>query len=141
MSHRMKNEADYRDAYLTLVKKHPLVSIRSAAQLRKAQKMIDSLLARGQLDPGAEKYLDALSDLVGVYEDEHVDMGKAGDAELLKHLMEARAISQSELAAELGLPKSTVSDLINGKRELTRAQVVLAAQYFGVQPSVFLAKS
>jgi hypothetical protein len=49
----------------------PLTSIRSAKHLQEAQKVIDRLLAIGDLDEGQATYLDALSDLVAAYEDEH----------------------------------------------------------------------
>lgn len=35
-------------------------------------------------------YLDALSDLVGTYEDEHHALKPASDVDMLRHLMEAR---------------------------------------------------
>src|SRR6266852_641611 len=60
-----------RDSYLELVMAFPLASIKSKEQLQEAQKAMDQLLARGELDDGEEMYLDALSDLVAAYEDGH----------------------------------------------------------------------
>ena len=58
-------------SYLELVKAFPLASIRSDEHLTEAQKVMDRLLARGTPDDGETMYLNALSDLVTVYEDAH----------------------------------------------------------------------
>jgi hypothetical protein len=64
---RLKGKS--RDSYMELVLDFPLASIKSDEHLAEAQRVMDSLLARGTLDTGEETYLDALSDLVGSYED------------------------------------------------------------------------
>jgi HTH-type transcriptional regulator/antitoxin HigA len=89
---RLKGKS--RDSYLELVLDFPLASIKSDSHLAQAQSVMDRLLARGKLDEGAETYLDALSDLVGAYEDEHHAIAPASDADLLRHLLEARGITQ-----------------------------------------------
>ena len=53
-----------QDSYLELVRAFPLASIKSDGQLQEAQKVMDQLLAQGELTGGEEMYLDALSDLV-----------------------------------------------------------------------------
>ena len=57
------------DTYFALVKRHPLTSIRNEKDLDAAQAVVDALL-REDLDDGGLAYLDALSDLVIVYEHE-----------------------------------------------------------------------
>src|SRR3954451_14206694 len=89
-----------RDSYLGLVTAFPLASIKSDEHLREAQKVMDRLLARGELDDGEAMYLDALGDLVAAYEDEHYPVEPASDAEMLRHLMEARGVTQARLSRE-----------------------------------------
>jgi len=72
-----------RDSYLELVIAFPLSSIRSERHLAEAQKVMDQLLSKRKLDEGEETYLDALSDLVAVYEDEHHPIKPASDADML----------------------------------------------------------
>ena len=60
-----------RDSYLKLVMAFPLASIKSDEQLHEAQKVMDRLRAQGELKDGVDMYLDALSDLVAAYADEH----------------------------------------------------------------------
>ncbi|HAH47900.1 hypothetical protein [Gimesia sp.] len=76
-----------RDDYLELVMKFPLTSVHSEEDLVAAQEVMDGLLAQRKLSAGQELYLDALSDLVAAYEDEHYRILPASDAEMLRHLM------------------------------------------------------
>ena len=82
-----------KDSYLDLILAFPLASIRSEDHLSAAQEVMDQLLAKRELDDGEEMYLDALSDLVAVYEDEHHAIAPASDADLLRHLMEAKNVT------------------------------------------------
>src|SRR5947209_2296194 len=86
-----------RDSYLELVTGFPLASIQSDDHMHEAQKVIDRLLAKGELNDGEELYLDALSDLVASYEDEHHAIKPASDADMLAHLMESKGITQVQL--------------------------------------------
>ncbi len=125
-----------RDSYLELVIAFPLASIKSHEQLREAQKVMDRLLARGELDDGAEMYLDALSDLVAAYEDEHFAIEHASDAQMLRHLMEAKSVTQAQLSRDAKIPKSTISHVLAGKRPFSRHLIRKLANYFAVDVSV-----
>ena len=128
-----------RDSYLELVMAFPLASIKSDEQLQEAQKVMDQLLARGKLDDGEEMYLDALSDLVAAYEDEHHVIEPASDAEMLRHLLEAKAITQAQLSRDTLLPKSTISEILSGKKPLSRQVIRKLADYFNVDAGVLAA--
>jgi HTH-type transcriptional regulator/antitoxin HigA len=109
-----------RDAYLELVTAFPLASIQSNEHLHEAQKVIDRLLAKAKLDKGEELYVDALSDLVASYEDEHHAIEPASDADMLAHLMNAKGVTQVQLSRETLIPKSTVSEVLAGKKRFSR---------------------
>lgn len=128
-----------RDSYLALVMAFPLASIKSEKHLADAQKVIDRLLAKGKLDDGEEMYLDALSDLVGAYEDEHHAIEPSSDADMLRHLMDAKSVNQAQLCRETGLAKSTVSEVLGGKKPFSRQMIRKLADYFEVDVSVLAA--
>jgi HTH-type transcriptional regulator/antitoxin HigA len=128
-----------RDSYLELVRGFPLVSIKSEDQLREAQRVMDQLLARGELDSGKEMYLDALSDLVASYEDEHYEIEPASDAEMLRHLMEAKGITQAQVSKATKIPKSTISEILAGKKPFSRQTIRKLADYFKVDVSLLTA--
>jgi len=128
-----------RDSYLELVLAFPLASIKSEKHLAEAQKVMDRLLARGRLDEGEETYLDALSDLVGAYEDEHHAIEPASDADMLRHFMEARGVSQIQLSRQTGLPKSTISEVLSGKKPFSRQMIRKLADHFQVSVGLLAA--
>ncbi len=128
-----------RDAYLELVQAFPLLSIASDTQLAAALEVIDRLVGRDELELGEQMYLDALSDLVATYEDTHHTIPPASDADMLRHFLEARGISQVQLSRETGVAKSTISEVLAGKKPFSRQMVRKLADFFKVDVSVLTA--
>src|SRR5260370_8128577 len=85
-------KAKGRDSYLALVRQFPLASIQFDEHLTEERKVRDRVLEKGRLDGGAAMYLDALSDLVAAYEDEHHAIAAASDADMLRLLLEAKDV-------------------------------------------------
>ena len=125
-----------RPAYLKLVQAFPLASIRSDGHLRAAQSVMDDLLSHGKLSAGESLYLDALSDLASAYEDEHFAMGPASDADMLGHLLDAKGVSQIELHRATGIAKSTISEVLAGKKRTSRGMIRKLSAYFDVDAGV-----
>ena len=125
-----------RDSYLELLLAFPLASIKSDEHLEEAQEVMDRLLPKGRLDHGEEMYLDALSDLVATYEDEHHSIEPASDADMLRHLMEANGVTQVQLHRDTGIAKSTISEVLAGKKLFSRKMIRKLADYFKVDVSV-----
>jgi HTH-type transcriptional regulator/antitoxin HigA len=123
--------------YFDLIRQFPLVSIRDDAHLEAAFQVIDNLLTR-DLDEGRRAYLDALTDLVGTYEDEHVAIPDASEADVLRELMDGNRLTQSQLASEVGIPQSTLSAVLRGERSLTKGHILKLAARFRVPAAVFL---
>lgn len=128
-----------RDSYLELVSAFPLASIRSEHHLDVAQQVMDRLLANGRLDHGEKIYLEALSDLVASYEDEHHTIEPASDADMLRHLMEAKGVTQTRLSRDTSLPKSSISEVLAGRKPFSRQMIRKLADYFKIEVSVLAA--
>ncbi len=133
---KFRLKAKDQDSYLELVLRFPLSSIQSEEHLGEAQAVMDRLLAHSDLDDGAQTYLDALSDLVSVYEDEHHAIEPASDADMLRHLLDAKGVSQTLLSQKSGIAKSTISEILSGKKPFSRQVVRKLADYFQVDVSV-----
>ena len=131
--------AKAKDSYLELVLAFPLASIRSDKHLRAAQVVMDRLVAKEKLNAGESLYLDALSDLVAAYEDEHHAIERASDADMLSHLLEAKGVSQIEVHRSTGIPKSTISEVLAGKKPFSRQMIRKLAAYFNVDMGVLSA--
>lgn len=129
-----------QNAYLGLVATLPLRPIRSDRELDRAAKMIDSLLERPKLTKAEQDYLDVLTDLVEKYESAAYPAQPASDAEMLAHLLDARGMNQTQLASEIGIAGSTISEVLHGKRKLRREHVDRLAAFFGVSTAVFGSK-
>lgn len=127
---KFRLKANEKDSYLALVIEFPLTSIRSNEHLQAAQTIIDRLLAQGELGQGETLYLDALSDLVASYEDDHFPFSPVSDSEMLQLLEETKGISQAELSRETGLSKSTVSEVLSGKKKFSRQMIRKLADFF-----------
>lgn len=126
-----------KDRYLALVRQFPLRPIRSERELDAAIVMMNSLLDQDSRNDAEADYLDVLSDLVKRYESEEHPMPAVGDRDLLRHLIEAREISQAVAAAATGIAESTISAVLAGKRGLNRTHIGLLARYFNISPAAF----
>jgi HTH-type transcriptional regulator / antitoxin HigA len=124
------------DCYLALVQAFPLASIKAEEQYEAAQEVMDRLLTQGKLEDGEHTYLDALSDLVAAYEDEHHAIAPASDADMLRHLMEAKGVTQAQVSRETKIAKSTISEVLGGKKPFSRRMIRELADYFRVDVSV-----
>jgi HTH-type transcriptional regulator/antitoxin HigA len=99
---------------------------------------VDRLSSQAALDEGQTMYLDALCDLVETYEQEHCPVEPASDAEMLRHLMEAKGVTQAQLSAGAGIPRSSISEVLSGKKSFTRQMIHKLADFFGVDPGVLV---
>ncbi len=59
---------------------------------------------------------------------------------MLQHLIEAKGVTQAEVAAATNIAESTISALVRGKRRLARKHLEALAGYFRVSPAVFLSR-
>jgi HTH-type transcriptional regulator/antitoxin HigA len=125
------------DTYFKLVREFPLTRIRNHAHLAAAQKMIDRLLQMN-LDKAEQEYLDVLTDLVEIYEDEHCPIPDASAADVLRELMASNRLTQQQLAKRVKISQSTISAVLTGNRSLTSNQMIRARQVLPRLPGVFL---
>ncbi len=63
--------------------------------------------------------LDRLSDLVADYEDKHFKIETPSLTDVIKLKMYEMGLKQSDLAVKLGIPKTRISEYLNGKRNIT----------------------
>ena len=125
------------DRYLDLIRRFPLRPLRTDADLDAAIAMVVALVDQPRLTAPEQDYLDVLSDLVEAYETETIPMRPVGDADLLRFLIDQNGITQATAATNSGIAESTISEVLAGKRKLTRTQIGRLARYFHVEPAAF----
>lgn len=80
--------------------------------------------------------LDLVSDLVEDYDTDHFKPPVAAPKDVLQHLLDARGLRQSDLAAVI--PQSNLSAILAGKRKISAALAGKFAKYFDVSPALFI---
>lgn len=81
-------------------------------------------------------YAHAISDRIEEYEENDMEMPGIPAAEMLKGLMEIRDVKQKDLSHIA--TQSTISEILNGKREMTKQQAKDLAEYFDLPVDRFL---
>ena len=124
--------------YMDLIARFPLRPLRSERDVDRASKIANSLAIRDNLTQGETDYLDVLTDLIEKYEDIHYPVQDVSGVELLRFLLNERGKPQAEVARELGMSPSTISEILSGKRDFGRKYIEAFSQYFCVSPATFL---
>ena len=87
--------------------------------------------------PEQDALLDLLVILIEKFEQEYYQHKGSTPQSILQHLMEARDISQSELADIIG-SKGVTSEILNGKRSISKKLAKVLGEFFHVSPELFI---
>lgn len=99
---------------------------------------IEQMMVRGEeLTPEENSLLELLSILVEIYEDSQFPVEPSSPQNILLHLMDARELKQSDLVGVIG-SKGIVSEIVNGKRSISKAQAKALGEFFHVSPALFI---
>jgi HTH-type transcriptional regulator / antitoxin HigA len=86
--------------------------------------------------PAEAKLAELLTLLIENFEDQNYKLKAATPTEVLCELMESNGLKQKDLMDVFGA-ESTVSAVLNGKREMTREHIKRLSRRFHVSPEVF----
>lgn len=111
--------------------------IATEAEYDEAVALAEKLEFGDELTPEKESFLDLLTVLISNYEDEHFPIPEAEPVEVLRHLMEAQDLKQEDLVGVIG-SRGVVSEVVNGKRSISKAQAKALAEHFGVDVGLFI---
>lgn len=126
-----------RKAYGELLTKIQPHVITTDAENEIALQNIERLLAIPQATAEEERILQLLLTLIEKYEDEHYPMDDVSPLDVLLHLMEANDLKQADLVNVIG-SSGVVSELVNGKRQISKNQAQALGKFFYVDPKLFL---
>jgi HTH-type transcriptional regulator/antitoxin HigA len=127
-------------AYDSLLLKYKPRPIRSQREHRRTLQQVEQLIRRyGPHPPRAEGELIAvLSTLIESYEVDQFPRRKPSPAEALAHLIDAKQVTKAEVAQATGIPRSTITNVLSGRRQISKDNISRLARYFCVDPGVFL---
>lgn len=125
--------------YQALIEQFPLCHIKNLAELKEAALILSDLMKRfDSLALEEQDYALVLADLVHKYEMRHRTSERLQPAELLKTLMAQNFIDQAELGRILNISSGRVSEILSGKRELSKTQIIALADLFKMSTDAFL---
>jgi HTH-type transcriptional regulator / antitoxin HigA len=115
-----------------------VTSVRTEEDYNRAMSLINSLLdvIKGDEDHPLADVLNYLSDLVIPYQEEHYPIPDASPRDLLEFLMEQQGLKQEDLAD--CAPQSRISEILNGKRTISKEIARRLAKRFKVSVNLFI---
>ena len=111
--------------------------IHDEPEYDRALEIVDALMSKNGLTPEETELLQLWAILIEDYEEQNHPMPEATPHEVLLHLMEVKEIRQVDLTGVLG-SKGVVSEVVNGKRSISKAQAKALGEFFKVNPSLFI---
>jgi HTH-type transcriptional regulator / antitoxin HigA len=125
--------------YARLVARAKPLVIETKAEYERADTEIGRLLRKGANNLSAEEHrlLLLLSRLIEDYEDRTFPVPTSAPYQTLQFLLEQNDLRQADLVPILGA-RGRVSEIINGKRAISKAQAKALGEFFRVSPELFI---
>jgi HTH-type transcriptional regulator / antitoxin HigA len=114
--------------------------IHDARSHQRALRTVEALMNKPRLTKAEGKLLDLLAKLIDDYEETIYPTPDVPPHRMLKHFIEAKQTTQAEVARKTGIPRSMISETLQGKRAISVENAFRLAEYFHVEPSLFLAR-
>lgn len=124
-----------REVYAELLTHYQPTIIESEEKYNEMIAAAEELMAK-EKSPEAVEILKLLAVIIGVYES-NVCIVANLPHENLKHLMESNHLKQKDLVGIIG-STGVVSDLMNGKRSISKTQAKALGDVFHVSPALFI---
>ena len=125
-----------RNIYGNLLAQHQPKAIETEAENEAAIILAESLEHR-QRTPEEDALLELLIILIEKFEETSYPLPNLKSDRMLRHLMEARNMKQEELVGVIG-SRGVVSEIVNGKRSISKAQAKMLGELFHVSSSLFI---
>ncbi len=102
--------------------------------LAEIEKLIDK---EDKRSPEEDKLLDLMTTLVETFEEKNYPIPDASPHEALQELMRSRGLKQRDLLGIFG-SDGIASEVVNGKRNISRTHAKALAEYFHVPVDLFI---
>lgn len=126
-----------RDNYPQLLVEFVPQAIDSEAEYDRALAIAERLTFKQDKTAAEIKLLKLIVVLIEDYETAHYPMDNVTPHELLQHLMASNNTRQADLVGLIG-SRGVVSEVVNGKRAISKAQAKALGEFFNVSPGLFI---
>jgi HTH-type transcriptional regulator/antitoxin HigA len=124
--------------YRRLLSRTMPVVIETEKENERMLAVVQKLMDKGEnLSPEEEKLLKLFVRLIEDFEQKYYHPKEAEPLEVLRHLMEARGVKQTHLWEIFG-SKGIASEVLNGKRGISKTHARALADYFHVAADLFI---
>lgn len=124
--------------YKRLLSRAMPVVIQTEEENSRMLAVAEKLMAKGEnVSTEEDALLRLVAKLIQDFEEEFYKPRDATPIEVLHHLMEARGSKQSDLLTVFG-SKGVASEVINGKRSISKTHAKALAKFFGVSAELFI---
>jgi len=126
-------------AYGKLLAKVPPHAIKDETEYDRLVAEAGRLMDRGEenLGPEGTSLLEMISILIEEYDREHYPLSPLQPHQMLAFLIKQRGLEPHDLWPVLG-SKSRVSEILNGKRGISKAQARKLAEFFHISVDLFI---
>ena len=97
---------------------------------------LEALHNHGRLTPEQEQLSQLLTLLIEDFEEKHYQLQPTTAIETVRELMHANGLKQADMTDVFGT-SSVASEVLNGKRELSKAHIQKLTERFHVSPELF----
>ncbi len=122
--------------YRRLVSRAMPVIIETEAENERLLAIVEKMMNR-DLSPEEERLFNLLVKLIEDFESRHYPMSEVAPYEMLQFLMEQRGLRQRDIVHLFG-SSGIASEVINGKRSISKAQAKKLAGFFHVSVELFV---
>lgn len=112
-------------------------AIETEAEYDRLLAIVERLMFNQSKTPEERTLYQLLVILIEAYEAQHYAMPISTPHEVLQHIMESSGMRQVDLVGKLG-SSGVVSEIVNGKRSISKAQAKVLGDMFKVSPSLFI---
>ena len=123
--------------YVMVLSQYKPRPIHTEKENRHAIDALEGLHANGTLTPEQEALAEILTTLIEKFEEERYALRPASPAAILRELLQANGLKQKDLAELVG-SKGIASEIVNGKRGISRSLAEIFAKRFNVPYRLFL---
>ncbi len=110
--------------------------IKSEDQYQEYCNLLEALVADKSND-AAEDEIELLTMLIEKWDEEHGTFSTADPVEILKYLMDEHKLKAKDIAAILGVSKSTVSEILHYRKGFSKEIIRKLADRFKVRQEAF----
>lgn len=123
--------------YAQLLAKYQPKVIETEAENDRAIELAQELEHKAHRSNEEDAILELLVTLIAKFEDENYPLEKGTPHSMLLDLMESNNIKQENLVGVIG-SRGVVSEVVNGKRSISKAQAKALAEFFSVDVGLFI---